>query len=62
MWYFEPNTFPEDRKIRWLGETHKIGQARCFWVITSTGKLIARSSVKAISEAGLSTGTVVKED
>ncbi len=63
VWYYEPNEFPEDKRIlgRWLGEAHKVGQDMCYWVLTSTGKPIARSTVQPISDAEMATDVVKAE-
>jgi len=63
VWYFDPHTFPEDNRLlgRWLGEAHQIGQAMCYWILTNTGKVIARSTVQAISEADINTEQVTSE-
>ncbi len=63
IWYYDPNTFPEDKRYvgQWLGEAHKIGQAMCYWVLTSTGKLIARSTVQPIPDAEISPNSVKAE-
>jgi hypothetical protein len=63
VWYFDPHTFPEDNRLlgRWLGEAHQIGQAMCYWILTNTRKVIARSTVQAISEADINTEQVTSE-
>jgi len=63
VWYFDPHTFPEDNRLlgRWLGEAHQIGQAMCYWILTNTEKVIARSTVQAISEADINTEQVTSE-
>jgi hypothetical protein len=63
IWYYEPNTFPEDKRFigQWLGEAHKIRQAMSCWVLTRTGKPIARSTVQPITEAEMSTEFVKSE-
>jgi hypothetical protein len=57
VWNFELNAFPVDKRVmeQRLGEAHKIGQAICYWVMTSMGKPIARSTVQAKFEADLGT-------
>jgi hypothetical protein len=63
IWYYEPNEFPEDKRIlgRWLGEAHRTGQAMCYWVLTATGKPIARSTVQPIAEEDMMTEVVKLE-
>jgi len=44
VWFYDPHSFLEENRIlgRWLGEAHHIGQAMCYWVLTKTGRVIAR--------------------
>ncbi|MGH3055661.1 MAG: hypothetical protein ACRDL7_11860, partial [Gaiellaceae bacterium] len=52
IWYFESADFPNDRRLmgRWLGVSHRIGQAMCYWVLPKSGIPISRSTVQAVSE------------
>jgi hypothetical protein len=63
IWYYKPNEFPEDKHLmgQWLEEDHKIGQAMCYYVLTSTVKPIARIMVQPITDADMSTDTVKSE-
>ena len=51
-YFYEPVDFPMDRKIlgRWLGPAHSVGQALCYWILTSQGIVIARSTVTTIDD------------
>jgi hypothetical protein len=51
VWYLDNATFSESRKHleRWLGVSHHVGQAMCFWLLTESGTIISRSSVQALS-------------
>jgi hypothetical protein len=44
-------SFPESRKElgRWLGVSHRVGQAMCFFILTGNGTVISRSSVQALN-------------
>ncbi|MGH3054467.1 MAG: hypothetical protein ACRDL7_05760, partial [Gaiellaceae bacterium] len=39
IWYYESTDFPNDRRLmgRWLGVSHRIGQAMCYWVLPRSG-------------------------
>jgi hypothetical protein len=53
IWYYdEMSSFPDPkRKLgRWLGEAKDFGQAMCYWVLSDTAKLIARSTVQPIPQ------------
>jgi hypothetical protein len=63
VWYIEQNSeFPHPkRKLgRWLGEAYDIGQAMCYWVLTTSGP-IARSTVQPIPPEYLSTNEAKDE-
>jgi hypothetical protein len=52
IWYIDNASFPESRKElgRWLGVSHRVGQAMCFWILTGNGTIVSRSSVQALSK------------
>ena len=47
--------FPEPRMSlgRWLGIAHDIGQSMCYWVLKSNGQVVARSTVRPLSDEEL---------
>jgi len=49
---YDPAPFPEQRESlgRWLGPAHNIGQALCYYILKSNGQVIARTSVRALTE------------
>ncbi len=53
-------SFPESRKDlgRWIGVSHRVGQAMCFWILTWNGTVISRSSVQAVNPDELKTDTI----
>jgi hypothetical protein len=63
LWYYEDNPFPATRRIlgRWLGVAHRVGQALCYWILTNTGQVIARTTVQALSLAELETQAIIDE-
>jgi hypothetical protein len=64
VWYIEQTEdFPNPkRKLgRWLGEAYNIGQALCYWVITSTGNPIARSTIQQIPREYFDTDSAKEE-
>jgi hypothetical protein len=60
IWYYEPNTFPEDKRIM-LGEALKIGRALFYWILPSSGIPIARSTVQLIADSEKSNEQVQAE-
>jgi hypothetical protein len=51
IYYYDDVTFPEAKRniARWLGIAHRVGQALCYWVLTNTGQVIARTTVQKLS-------------
>jgi hypothetical protein len=47
VWYHDEVSFPEPNLLmkKWLGVASKVGQAMTYWILTSKGTVIARSSV-----------------
>jgi hypothetical protein len=60
VWYLDNASFPESRKElgRWLGVSHRVGQAMCFWILTGNGTVISRSSVQALNPDKLRTDDI----
>jgi hypothetical protein len=57
-WFWdELEQFPgEKRKLcRWLGVSHRVGQAMCYWVLPKSGKPISRSSVQPVTPQEMET-------
>lgn len=57
VWYYEPRTFPRENKQlgRWLGVTHRIGQAMCYCILPGSGVPIARTTIQAVTQMELDT-------
>jgi hypothetical protein len=53
VWYLDPAVqFPEDAKKlgRWIGVAHDVGSPMTFWILPASCKVIARSTVTALSD------------
>jgi hypothetical protein len=52
VWHLNPNDFPEPHRVqgRWLGVAHNVGQALCYWILTNTGQVLARSTVQPVTD------------
>jgi len=63
LFYYDPTDFPEDRELigRFIGVAHNVGQALCYWILPKSGRPIARTTVRPISEAELQTEQVRQE-
>jgi hypothetical protein len=50
--YDAKQVFPAEREEigRWLGPAHDVGQALCYWVLKPNGELVARTTVKPITD------------
>jgi hypothetical protein len=60
VWYLDGASFPNDKKKlgRWLGVSHRVGQAMCFWVLTDNVTVISRTSVQAVTRDELNTTVI----
>ena len=55
IWYLDRPSSPNNVKIgRWLGVAHRIGSSLCYWILTATGKVIARTTVQHVTQEDLS--------
>jgi hypothetical protein len=47
--------FPDDCQLLglWLGPSHDVGQALCYWIMKPNGEVISRSTVKAITKSDI---------
>ncbi len=59
VWYWDQKKMDmteEQAKIgRWLGIAHRVGSDMTYWVLTESGKVIARSTVQHITTVDMST-------
>ncbi|MGH7974081.1 MAG: hypothetical protein ACREBR_01045, partial [bacterium] len=44
-------SFTEQRVVlgRWLGVAHDVGQAMCYWILKDNGRIVARTTVRALT-------------
>jgi hypothetical protein len=51
LWHYEQVGFPDEHRIigLWLGVAHRIGQALCYWILTESGTVIARTTVQKLT-------------
>jgi hypothetical protein len=49
VWYRENAGLGETKIGRWLGVSHRIGTLMSFWVLTSTGKVVSRTTVQRVT-------------
>jgi hypothetical protein len=63
VYYYDQTTFPNQHELlgRWIGVAHNVGQAMCFWLLPKSGVPIARTMVRAVTEAELQTNDVKME-
>jgi hypothetical protein len=52
LWYRDETSFPEPNLLlgKWLGVASKVRQAMTYWVLTSKGTIVARSSVAHLTK------------
>ena len=51
VWYYEQLDFPAGGRLlgRWLGVSHRVGQAMCSWILQENGIVIARSTTQRVT-------------
>ena len=45
-----PNTEDNPKIGRWLGVSHRVGSAMCYWILTNTGQVVAHTTVQHITK------------
>jgi Reverse transcriptase (RNA-dependent DNA polymerase) len=57
VYYYHSSEFPEPRGVlgRWLGVSHRVGQALCYWILPESGEPISRTTVQSIPDDEFST-------
>lgn len=51
VWYWhDPNSIDNPRLGRWLGVSHRVGSALCYWILTSNCKVVSRTTVQHVTE------------
>ena len=53
VWYRENAGLGETKLGRWLGVSHRIGTLMSFWIITSNGKVLSRTTVQRVTNLEL---------
>ncbi len=53
VWFRENAGLGETKLGRWLGVSHRVGTLMSFWVITSTGKVLSRTTVQRVTNLEL---------
>jgi hypothetical protein len=58
IWYKDNAGLGENKIGRWLGVAHRVGNLMSYWILTITGRVIARTTVQRITNLELSTDEV----
>jgi hypothetical protein len=53
VWYRENAGLGETKLGRWLGVSHRVGTLMSFWIVTSTGKVVSRTTVQRVTNLEL---------
>jgi hypothetical protein len=63
IFYYDDLRFPDSKRniARWLGVAHCVGQALCYWLLTSAGQVIARTSAQQLTNDDLLSEVVQQE-
>ena len=50
-WFWDNQQDSSEPKLgRWLGVSHRVGSALCYWILSDTGKVVARTTVQHITK------------
>jgi hypothetical protein len=59
VWYWHtPGDVANPRLGRWLGVSHRIGSALCYWILPASGRVISRTTVQHVLESEMETPDV----
>ena len=63
VWYLDEVTWPDGKKklARWIGVSHRVGQAMYFFLLLPIGKVMSRTTVTAVTPKELK-DPEIKED
>ena len=61
VWWIDPGDNASNPKLgRWLGVSHRVYPHMAFWVLTSKGQVLSRTSVQVVTEAELKTSAMIE--
>ena len=59
VWYWDTPHADENPKIgRWVGVSHRVGSALCYWVVNANGKILARTTVQHVTVEEIATDDI----
>ena len=59
IWYWDsPNAEENPLPGRWLGISHRVGSALCYYIINGNGKVLSRTSVQPVTESDIQTDEI----
>lgn len=58
IWYNDNAGLGENKIGRWLGVAHRVGNLMSYWILTTTGHVISRTTVQRVTNLELSTNEV----
>ena len=60
-WFWNHPAHDENPQIgRWLGVAHEVGSAMCYWILTSTGKVVSRTTVQHLTDEDVAKAEIQK--
>jgi hypothetical protein len=63
VYQYQDVPFPQTKRViaRWLGVAHHVGQALCYWILTETGQVLARTSIQKLTHDELRSPATITE-
>lgn len=60
-WYWDhPNDWDNPKIGRWLGVSHRIGSALCYWILNDQGNVLARTTVQHVTRDEIANGEIME--
>lgn len=61
-WYWDvPNDIENPKIGRWLGVSHRVGSAMCYWILTEHGKVVAWTTVQHVTRDKIATDSIMDQ-
>ena len=58
VWYKDDGGLSERKIGRWLGVSHRVGNAMSYYILTQAGKVVSRTTIQCITNLEMQTSEV----
>ena len=61
-WFWDvPNDWDNPKIGRWLGVSHRVGSAMCYWILTQTGQIVSRTTVQHVTKEEVLRDDIIRQ-